>query len=79
MAMMQAGAPPEIQFLNELLSQETDEQVQAFLKEHREELTPELMGVMADIADNMRENNQAEIATRLDQLRGIMGKMIAFG
>ena len=79
MQLVQAGAPPEIQFINEILGIENEADLDRLLQENRETLTPELLGLMADIADNMRENERAEVAERLDQLRGKMGRVMAGG
>lgn len=79
MELVQAAAPPEIQFINEILAMENEADVDRLLQENRGELTPELLGLMADIADNMRENERPEVAERLDQLRGKMGRVMAGG
>jgi hypothetical protein len=79
MQLVQAGAPPEIQFINEILGVENEADLDRLLQENRERLTPELLGLMADIADNMRENERSEVAERLDQLRGKMGRVMAGG
>jgi hypothetical protein len=79
MRLMQANAPPEIQFINEILSHEDPQELEAFLRAQRDRLTPELLGLMADIADNMRASERPELADRLDQLRGQIGNIVAFG
>lgn len=79
MELVQAGAPPEIQFINEILGVENEADLDRLLQENREKLSPELLGLMADIADNMRENERPEVAERLDQLRGKMGRIMAGG
>jgi hypothetical protein len=79
MQLMQASAPPEIQFLNEVLSIENPAEQEQFLRKNGERLTPELLSLLSDVADQMRENGRADAAERLDQLRGKIGNIIAFG
>lgn len=69
MAVMQAAAPPELQFINDLLQMESDEAAEAGLKAQAAQITPELVEAMAYVGDSLRQNGQASTAERLERLR----------
>lgn len=78
MQMMQESAPPEIQFVNNLLEMESTDAAERALKEQRAEITPQLLDTMNYVVDSLRQNNQAALADRLEHLRGVaMGELMA--
>jgi hypothetical protein len=62
------SAPPEIQFVNQLLDYKTDAEAEAELKRHNAEITPELLQSMNYLAQQLRDGGRAELADRLDKL-----------
>ncbi len=69
MALIQASAPPEVQLINDLLSAEDDEAVTSLLEERSEQLTPELIEVMGELVEQLRDAGNEEVADRLEMLR----------
>ncbi len=69
MAVMQEAAPPELQFINDLLQMESDEAAVAALKAQPAEITQELVDTMAYVGESLRQNGQTPLAERLDKLR----------
>ena len=67
--MVQAAAPPEVQFINDLLSAETLEDAQTILQDRQDMLSEDLLLVMDDLADQLRQAGNEEAATRLEALR----------
>jgi hypothetical protein len=69
MAVMQEAAPPELQFINDLLQKESDDAAVAALKAQPAEITQELVDAMAYVGESLRQNGQTPLAERLDKLR----------
>jgi hypothetical protein len=69
MATMQAAAPPELQFINDLLQMESDEAATEALQRQPERVTQELVDAMAYVQDSLRQGGQAQMAERLERLR----------
>jgi hypothetical protein len=69
MALMQASAPPEVRFVNELLQLPSMEAAEAELEKRRAEVNQQLVDTMGYIADSLRQNGQNDLAERVDQLR----------
>ena len=76
--LLEESAPPEIKFINELLEMEGEGQAEAALKARSAEITPQLLSAMNYIEDNLRRSNQADLADRVDVLRGVaLGETMA--
>jgi len=67
--LVQAAAPPEIQFINDLLSAETLEDAQSILQDRRDILSEDVILVMDDLVDQLRQAGNEQAATRLEALR----------
>lgn len=64
--------PPEVQFINELIGQPYPEGTRQMLREHRDEVTPELLDMMAHMAEDFRQAGDpasAELAKRIRDIR----------
>jgi hypothetical protein len=76
--MIQQSAPPEIQFINELLNIEGDDVATTVLKKRSSEINQPLIDAMLYLAENLRQQGQHQMADRLDHLRGVaMGELMA--
>jgi len=72
MGLMQASAPPEVQFINELVMAPYPDGTRQILSENREAVTPELLDLIGQMADEMaqgEEEGTAEMAKRLRDIR----------
>ena len=69
MAVMQESAPPELQYINDLLQMESDEAAEAALKADASQVTQELIDAMAYVGESLRQNGQEQMAERVDKLR----------
>jgi hypothetical protein len=69
MKLLQESAPPEVQFVNELLQLPTVEAAEAELDRRSDEISQPLVDAMGYIADSLRQNDQADLADRVDKLR----------
>jgi hypothetical protein len=67
--IIQASAPPEIRFINDLLSVETEEESLELLRNRRGELSEEVVNMMGDLAEQLRGGGNEPAAARLDVLR----------
>ncbi len=71
------SAPPEIRFINDLMSTGDDQEARALIDEQVEQFGRELLDVMEAVAQDLDENNQSGSARRLralsDYAAGRMG------
>jgi ABC-type transporter Mla MlaB component len=67
--LMQEAAPPELQFIDELLQLPSDAEAEAALKQHGPEITQELVDTMTYVGESLRQSGQTDLAERLDKLR----------
>jgi hypothetical protein len=71
MSLYEQSLPPEIQLLNELLEADYPEETRAMLKENREKITPEIIDLMAQMADEMAGREGEDAANTVKRLRDI--------
>lgn len=69
--LIQESAPPEIQFVNELLDLPTEAEAEAALEARASEITPELVSTLNYLAENLRQSGRADMADRLEKLYGV--------
>ena len=76
-ALVLESQPPEIQFINQLLSAGSPEDTLALLQENRPKIDDRLLEVMRLLAEDLGKNGRPEAAQRLQELReqakGLMG------
>jgi hypothetical protein len=76
-ALVLESQPPEIQFINKLLSAEYPEGTLALLQENRQGISEQLLEVMRVVADDLGKSGREETAQRmievLEQARGLAG------
>jgi hypothetical protein len=69
MKVIQESQPPEIRFINQLLSADYPQGTQALLEENEALLQPQLLKVMDMIHEDLLESEREELAQRLAQVR----------
>jgi len=67
--ILRESAPPQIQFINELMTTADDEDAHEMIKEHASRFGPELTELMEAIAQDLDANEQTDNAQRLRGLR----------
>ncbi len=76
-ALVLESQPPEIQFINHLLSAEYPEGTLALLQENRQGINDQLLEVMRLVAEDLGKNGREETAQRmlqvLEQAKGLAG------
>ena len=81
--LQQASAPPpELALLEELLDAPDEASLEKMLKEHEQEITPELSSVIASILTRSEEqagpNPQAEDAQTIEKLRALYKTILKY-
>ena len=71
LAALNEAAPPEVQFINELLATDSEAAARAFLRNRAAEVTPEVLEAMQSLSDEMQTNGQTEAAARPAQIRSM--------
>ena len=66
--LIQQSAPPEVQFINDLLSAESEADSVALLQERQRDVDENLLQVMVELAQQLREAGNNEAAARLEFL-----------
>lgn len=77
MQTLHETAPPEIQFVNELLSLENDEEAQTMLKRRVVELTDETLLAIKRAANQLRTSGNTALADKLEAYHTLAEKEIA--
>lgn len=71
MNLMQAGAPPEVQFINDLVVAPYPEGSRELLQQNREMVTPELLDLIGQMADQIADEGGEDAAEMVKRLRDI--------
>jgi valyl-tRNA synthetase len=71
MGLMQQSAPPEVQFINELVMAPYPDGTRKLLADNREAVTPELVDLIGQMADEMSANEGEDAAEMVKRLRDI--------
>ncbi len=74
--LIQASAPPEIQFINDLLSLGSEQESVDLLHMRGSEISEDLIHVMGDLVQQLREGGNEPAAQRLDLLRNEAAQMM---
>lgn len=77
MKLIEESQPPEILFINQLLSTEYPEGTQALLVENRQLVNPQLLELMQLVGQDLADNGRHKVAQRLAQIREQAAAMIA--
>ncbi len=76
MRIVQQGMPPEIQFVNELLSQESDDEAHMVIRRRIGEFPPEMPDIMEQIAESLDAQGQSAQAAKLRSYKEVAAKEI---
>ncbi|MGC8780075.1 MAG: CpXC domain-containing protein [Anaerolineae bacterium] len=71
MALYEEGMPPEVQLINELLQESYPDGTRDLLQERRQEITPELLELMDQLAEEMAQRGTKEFTDVAKRLRDI--------
>jgi len=63
-----SAPPPEVALIEELLSAESDEELSKLLNQHEAEITPEFLEVLSNIANQMQNQENREVAQHISWL-----------
>lgn len=63
-----SSAPPEMALIEELLEAEDDQTRRSLLEEHADEITPEFLSALGNIAAQVQESDDAELIKRVADL-----------
>jgi hypothetical protein len=77
MKKVRASAPPEVQFVQDLLELPDEDSARRAIRNRVHEVTPQLVEVMNALSDQMRENGSTEVAERIQKYREIAEKELA--
>lgn len=75
--LIQASAPPEIRMINDLLSIENEEESIQLLQSRQSEVNEDLVTVMSELAEQLRQGGNDPAADRLEMLRAQAQKMLS--
>jgi hypothetical protein len=71
MGLMQQSAPPEVQFINQLVMAPYPDGTRKLLQDNREHISPELVDLIGQMADEMAANEGEDAAEMVKRLRDI--------
>jgi hypothetical protein len=67
--LIQESQPPEVRFINELLSAEYPEGTRALLEDNQEQVDSRLLELMGIIGSDFEQRGRPQVAQRLEQIR----------
>ena len=67
--IMQQSAPPEVQFINELLQTENELETRLLLIEHAKEIGPSLLDYMDNLIETLSARGADDMVARISALR----------
>ena len=76
MKLVQETQPPEIHFINKLLSAEYPEATLALLQENRQQVNVQLLEIMRMVEDDLAQSGRAQVAQRLAEIREQAATMV---
>lgn len=69
MKLIQESQPPEIRFINSLLTADYPDGIQALLQENREQIDERMLELMKLVEDDLQQSGRTALAERLAQIR----------
>ncbi|MFC2037429.1 CpXC domain-containing protein [Chloroflexota bacterium] len=76
MKLLQESQPPEIQFINQLLTTDYPGGTQALLEENRSLVNAQLLEIMHVVGEDLTQNGRIELGQRLAQIREQAAAMV---
>lgn len=75
-SLMQTDAPPELDFLNQLVQATTFEDRAALIEDNRDMVSPDLVELVDALIEQSQSSGQAELAERLREIREQLGAVV---
>jgi hypothetical protein len=72
---IRASAPPEIQFINDMLDLDDEETMRQALETRQEEITPIVLNLLEQMLTDVRGSGRKAIAGRLQKLYELAGEV----
>ena len=69
MRLIQESQPPEIQFINSLLTADYPDGTQALLEESRQQIDDRMLELMRLVEDDLTQSGRVELAQRLAEIQ----------
>ena len=69
MKLIQEGQPPEIQFINGLLTADYPDGTQSLLEDNRQQIDERMLELMQLVEDDLAKNGRVELAQRLAEIK----------
>jgi hypothetical protein len=76
MGLIQESQPPEIRFINELLTAEYPDGTQTLLDENREQVGAQLLEIMRLVTEDLEQGGREQVAQRLAQIQRQAAAMV---
>ena len=75
--LIRSSAPPEVQFINELIDLENPSSVEDMLDDRSDEVTPALLDVITEMVENLRTGGRETLAKRLGEIQSLISEHVA--
>ena len=69
MRLIQESQPPELQFINSLLTADYPDGTQALLEENRQQIDDRMLELMRLVEDDLTQSGRVELAQRLAEIQ----------
>jgi hypothetical protein len=79
MKLIQESQPPEIQFINSLLTADYPDGTQSLLEENRQQLDERMLELMRLVEDDLTQSGRVELAQRLAEIKKRAASLIGNG
>ncbi len=76
MEILRDSAPPQLQFINAVMTTETDEEAEELIVERAPEFGPELLDLMDAVAADLDESEQPDAAARMRRLADLAAEHV---
>jgi hypothetical protein len=71
MAALRQTMPPELRFINELMSAESEDKARALIRAGLKEFGPGLLGMLASVREAMQQRGEPEIVQHIERLQAL--------
>jgi hypothetical protein len=74
--ILQDSAPPQLRFINEVMTTGSDDEARDLIVERAPEFGPELIDLMDAVAADLDESDQSDAAERMRRLAGVAAQYV---